>query len=512
MAANKGGDSKQGLIIALVCFVLLSITLGVFTYYGYADQANLQASEKKAKEEKTTIEKDRDWYKYQALQLKAYTGTLPKDEQGDLPVLRDKNTSGPGKDAFAESVKSLDAEMGWDQKLGKPATTYKETVEKLRADLANAQSTLQKSEDQNKKIKETFDNMVATSRAEVDELKKKLELAQKDNLDNQQKMAKDMEEKLAIFDELSKKNAELNKNNQTDVDTRDKAIKGLKNQIKSLEKRQEKMAQQMTPPDLLKYDTPKGKIVRVDSKGELAWVNIGSADNVKPHQNLTFSIFGSGSDSRERRERKGALEIVDVLSAHLSTAKITEVADPNSSPLLPGDLLINPAWSPSNRIHVAIAGLIDLTGEGRDNIEEFMRNLKREGIVVDAYFDWKDMSIKGEGMTHQTDYLIRGEGPKLEYGSTIREGDTRMSRKTEIGQKIAEMETQANQLGATVVPLRRFVALTGYKLPKGAGVLGGSGYEFIRPQEIAPVEPKEKPEKKEPDGKDDKEKKDDTDK
>jgi len=512
MAANKGGDSKQGLIIALVCFVLLSITLGVFTYYGYADQANLQANEKKAKDEKASMEKDRDWYKYQALQLKAYTGTLPKEEQGALPVLREKGVSGEGKDAFAETVKSLDGAMSWDPKLGKPATNYKETVEKLNDDLAKARSALQASEDRNKKDRTEHEGALATNRAEVEELKKKLELAQKDNLDNQQKMAKDQEEKLSIFDELSKKNAELNKKNETDVDSRDRAIKGLKTQVKNLEKRQEKMAQQMTPPDLLKYDTPKGKIVRLDPKGQLAWVNIGSADNVKPHQNLTFSIFGSGSDSRERRERKGALEIVDVLSAHLSTAKITEVADPNSSPLLPGDLLINPAWSPSNRIHVAIAGLIDLTGEGRDNIDEFKRNLEREGIVIDAYFDWKDMSIKGEGMTHQTDYLIRGEGPKLEYGNAVREGDTRMSRKMDIGKKITEMETQANQLGATVVPLRRFVALTGYKLPKGAGVLGGSGYEFIRPQEIAPVEPKEKPDKKEPDGKDDKEKKDDTDK
>ena len=38
---GSGGDSKQGLIIALVCFVLLSIGLGVFAYYGNTDKETL---------------------------------------------------------------------------------------------------------------------------------------------------------------------------------------------------------------------------------------------------------------------------------------------------------------------------------------------------------------------------------------------------------------------------------------------------------------------------------------
>ena len=43
-----------------------------------------------------------------------------------------------------------------------------------------------------------------------------------------------------------------------------------------------------------------------------------------------------------------------------------------------------------------LAGLFDLTGEGRDNIEEFMRTLRKEGTVIDAYLDLKDLTVKGD--------------------------------------------------------------------------------------------------------------------
>jgi hypothetical protein len=41
-AKGGAGDSKQGLIITLVFFVLLAIGLGVGTYYGFAGQKDLE--------------------------------------------------------------------------------------------------------------------------------------------------------------------------------------------------------------------------------------------------------------------------------------------------------------------------------------------------------------------------------------------------------------------------------------------------------------------------------------
>ena len=89
MAANKGGDSKQGLIISLVIAILLLIIIGVVAYYGYDGQAALSKQATDAKAAESAAKKDRDWWKYRALLMQNATGYL-KDgaELGDLSSLR----------------------------------------------------------------------------------------------------------------------------------------------------------------------------------------------------------------------------------------------------------------------------------------------------------------------------------------------------------------------------------------------------------------------------------------
>src|ERR1700730_9133879 len=107
MPTNKGAESKQGLIITLVCFVLLSIILGVTTYYGYAQQDALR----KAAADAT---KDADWwravrnrYKYVAMQMKAYAGELTKQEAEDLNNAPGKSTPGEDQAAYDNLFKDL---------------------------------------------------------------------------------------------------------------------------------------------------------------------------------------------------------------------------------------------------------------------------------------------------------------------------------------------------------------------------------------------------------------------
>src|SRR5205085_10801592 len=156
-------------------------------------------------------------------------------------------------------------------------------------------------------------------------------------------------------------------------------------------------------------DYPKGKILRIDHASNLAYVNLGSADNAK--QGLTFSIFAASVGNRVGRDndRKGALELVTVMEPHLATARFTKVEDPNRNPILAGDLLFNPAWNPAQREHIAIAGIIDIDGDGTDDTPELVRNLQRQGIEVDAWLDVKERKIKGPGINERTTYFVLGE-------------------------------------------------------------------------------------------------------
>ena len=85
-------------------------------------------------------------------------------------------------------------------------------------------------------------------------------------------------------------------------------------------------------------------------------------------------------------------------------------------------------------------------------------------------------------MTLATAYLVVGDTPEV-TGEVIG-GDKRVDFKLQIGTKITDMINEAHRLGITVVPLRRFVDLIGYKMPKGAGVAKSFGYESRVPSKV----------------------------
>src|SRR5262249_36988804 len=126
------------------------------------------------------------------------------------------------------------------------------------------------------------------------------------------------------------------------------------------------------------------------------------------------------------KEPKGNLEIVRIIGAHLSQGRVVRLGDENAKPLQEGDQLYNPAWDPNRTIHVAISGIVDFTGdesatvaERVRNLREFMNNLERQNVVVDAYLDLRDLRIKGAGITLQTDYLVLAEGPSYDNSKVL---------------------------------------------------------------------------------------------
>jgi hypothetical protein len=473
MPANKGAESKQGLIITLVGFVLLSIILGVTTYYGYAEQDALRKAAADAKNEAASAKKNRDWYKYVALKLKEYTGDLTKQETEELSVAPGKST--PGEDQAAYTALFGDLQS----RLAKDATTiepYRQRVARLEEELRNTQTSLQAERNNLKKQREEHARAMAVKQDELKEANDKLEKAQAANLADRQKSEQDLLTRLKDFGDMSQELEKVRKASATEVQTLQKEAKRRQGEMQDLEQTLIKVQDTIKPPDLQKFSKPKGKIVNVDVRNQMAWIDVGSADNIRKQQTLTFSIFGSGIAAQGNPVRKGTLEVVDVVGPHLSRAKITETVDPRRMPIQTGDLLVNPAWSPTMQEHVAIAGLIDTVGDGRDHSDELKRVLSRQNVVVDAYLDLRDATIKGT-MTHKTDYLILGDQPEFNANTTFKEGDARFERKTEIVQKIAEMQDNAKKLGVNVVPLHRFVALTGVQIPRGARSTTGYSYE-----------------------------------
>lgn len=161
-------------------------------------------------------------------------------------------------------------------------------------------------------------------------------------------------------------------------------------------------------------------------------------------------------------ERKASVEVVEVTGAHQCRARVTEIKNAVRRPLVAGDQLYNPAWAPGMRDHVAVAGVIDLTGDGRDSTAAFVQALEKDGVIVDAWLDLKELAVNGKGISLQTSYLIIGYLPDLQNGD---QSDPRKERVVAIHEAVHKLREQAEQKGVTVVGVRRYMALAGMKLP-----------------------------------------------
>jgi chemotaxis protein histidine kinase CheA len=462
------GESKQGLIITLVFFILATIGLGVATYYGFAEQ---DALTKKAKEEKTTADafkNERDYYKAQAKVFRSYLGQAQTLDGVDTLEAEKKQLESGGmikgftakdKDDVLKVLKTLEAKYKWNG--NQPVETAESAYNALNAQyetLAKKNQNLTAERDKAKK--------------EVEEKEKELLAAREDFKKALDDMAKKHDEAFAKADQSRQEALKASNTFQTTFDQEMKAKTAEKEalvkkigekdqQIADLRKNLAKKEQEI---DQFKTDHPVApasmrtdwRIVRMDPEGTHPYINLGSSDRVHPQ--LTFTVHGVGVDGRPNPQAKATLEVVRVIGPHLSQTRVTSAKDRNRDPIVERDVIYNPSWDPNLKKHVAISGIVDLTGDGRDSLKEFMRSLERQNIVVDAYQDPKDNSMKGR-ITFRTDYLIVGEPPDSS-------GDNKATKAREeaaTGRK--HMEDEAKKYGVQAISLPRYLDMIGYRRP-----------------------------------------------
>lgn len=131
---SGGGDSNTGLIVTLVFFVLATLTLGVFTYFGYDGQIKLAEDAKKAKAESAKASKERDEERTRRL---VYAIAAGADQTGDQQALNQLKAG--NKAAFDQAVASL-KEVKWDAALDRPGETLIDLFGKLRKDTDTARA------------------------------------------------------------------------------------------------------------------------------------------------------------------------------------------------------------------------------------------------------------------------------------------------------------------------------------------------------------------------------------
>jgi len=508
-----GGGSNMALILFLVLFILSTVVLGVTTYMGYdaLEEARKKAADAEASKKK--VDSLANWYRFQANTYREFMGQPPVGKDEDRLLLAqifsrfDKGPSSPdeGKDQKDEPevralVKKLKETMPWDpapDAQGKPkdlapVTNYERRLQEKERQIQSLIARAKKAED-----------LVAAKEKEIVKLNGDLKAAQ-DDFDAG--LAKEKEKTIAlgeqykkdlqgIRDDLTKANEDKNKekvkadelakaNRSIGVilnKERAKVTQATKSEKEVREERDRvrdelKVYQEKHGTDtqalsaavmdekaneLLKNWKKNWQIVMLDRTGKSVYIDLGSADGLKPQ--VTFSVHARGSGGKLSMTPKGTVEVKRIIGPHLALAQVTSTRDARSDPILKGDRLFNPTWDPSRRKHVAIAGLVDMGGEGLDSSEDFRRLLARQNVAVDAYIDTKAKTpqLKG-GITTKTDYLVLGDSLEAVKHDKARDNDF----VKDYNKMVNDLKEKARSSGVVIISLRRYLDMIGYQPPR----------------------------------------------
>jgi len=541
---KKNRDSSKPntiLVIFLVFFILLSIGLGIWGYYGYAGQEKLETAAKTERNAAKAAKDFAEYAMYMANEARLAIGSPgnPKDPILDpdaIPffekvrgeVVKDNGIYIKEKtlEPFKKLQEALKADLGsFDEAAKKFPITYREKITKLNDDLKKNEALLATTETELRTANDKFQGLQTKQENYWKNALAEIKKGNSSALTASTQRTKEMEEQFAL-------NLKLNQDNEEFKKQAAETEEGLKRKIKKLTDDVARLSTDKTEGlltsangkgggdnlhalilDISKgkplWDNPLGKITRVDLQNRQVYINLGSANGMKPE--VTFNIFGAGSNGRAEKELKGTIEVIRVLDAHTSLARITSIYDaegreivlgdprfgrPNreaENALKDGDLLYNTFWGS----RVAIAGSIPFAGQASNNpaeqmriLDSFMHFLARQGIAVDSYLDLNDGQIKG-AISNRTRYLIRGDdlvdpAAKPVQRKKVKDADgaedkaeapmadALPDRIKTVNDAAAKMRQEAADKGLLIISSDNFLNVIGYRQPRSA-VYGEAG-------------------------------------
>jgi len=200
---------------------------------------------------------------------------------------------------------------------------------------------------------------------------------------------------------------------------------------------------------------PDARIVRIDSKNKVVYLDIGRNDHV--YRGLTFSVYDRNVPIPEDGKGKAEIEIYQI-EDNVSAAKINESSARN--PIVPEDIVANLIWDSKTSNRFVIAGDFDIDGNGvidPDGPDRIARLVRRwGGRIVDE-------------VTIETDFVVLGTRPlalprptteQIEIDPTI---EQKYEASLEAGKRYDEVFSRAATLSVPVINQQKFLHLTGYQ-------------------------------------------------
>lgn len=384
---------NQGLQIGLIAFVILTIVFAVLTFmfFKQADERGMKAKAAEESEAKKSKE----------LKMVSDENDALKEE---LIGIAKTEPIGAVRDAFNKDMQS------YASAYEKPMQKYREAVKRLHSDLqrknealAAEQTTVKDLTEKLARLEEVKQPQIDSSMAQAKKLGDDLAARTKAFEDDRRKLN---EEKDDLASRLAKSKKDADKAMAGVQSKLDEAVKRGGRINKLLEERTHQL-DQVTKQE---FEVAEGQIRWVNQHNGTVWINLGQADNLK--RQVSFSVYSSDTNDVTKSAKKGAIEVTQILGEHLAEARIVE--DIISDPIMPGDVIYTPLWRPGEQQHVALAGDMDIDGDGKSDLKLLLNLISMNGAVADLYVD-DNGKIVGD-MTIDTRFLVLGKEPEVKKG------------------------------------------------------------------------------------------------
>ena len=332
---------NQGEIISLIVFVILTLALGVTTYFGFDKSAVTKAELESATSELANATESADALAANLAVVKTRAGFLPEDKGADI-------------------VAAMSADVATALGAGSENLSYKDAVAQLQKNI----STLDKQisdvvADRDQQIKNANASVALAVQqqtkyaANVDAQQKAQETAQTDARQNYDKLTQDFVDQTKRFDSVSRQARDaIQTANAESQENRDVATRYANINI-DLSKR----IDELSSSDFSKEDA---RVVYVDQVSKIVRLNVGTAQGVRPL--MEFNVYPYDAFLQGQKVSKGKLQVIRTIQEDVCEAKI--ISDDNGSPVQPGDLVYTSLWARGDVMRYALSLGLDVNSDG----------------------------------------------------------------------------------------------------------------------------------------------------
>jgi hypothetical protein len=418
---------NQGLQIGLIVFVMLTILLGVTTYLFFRQYEEATAKAAASANDLAKMTRIAAKNEDDANELKRLIGVAKTEKIETI-------TSA----TFQADMKKFGAGYPDVDHFYRPLLEkMQKTIEAKSTELADATAKLQKYEND-------FNVREANKQPQIDQFKEAAKKASDDLESERGKFKSDR-------DSLTQEQASLKSSLDESHKKADTAEADFKNTMQrgqtvnaKLKSTNQALSERLGQVTAQKFDVPEGTVRWVNQRTGTVWIDLGRADSLQ--RQVTFSVYPADITDVSAGSKKGSLEVTQVLGDHLAEARVLD--DKLVDPIISGDKIFTPVWVPGEKRHFALAGFLDIDGDGRSDLQTVIRLITMNGGVVDSYIDDKGKRV-GE-MTVNTRYLVMGTAP-TEKGQT------------EMIKEFSNMRAESQKLGVQQVQLVDLLQRMGWK-------------------------------------------------